>query len=87
MARRSGLDDAAALHTAALELRGTANLQPVPLQTNPPAAQTAVALVVSPGPGILPGEPRSTTTSTPISKTNFNNPTGRVNDLRAYDVS
>jgi Putative beta-barrel porin-2, OmpL-like. bbp2 len=85
MARRSGPDDAAALHTAALELRGTAT-QPVPLQTNPPAAQNAVAPVTSPLPGTLPGGATLDYYLDTYFENNFNNPVGRVNDLRAYDV-
>ena len=86
MARRSGPDDAAALHTAALELRGGTTSQPALVQTNPPTAQATVPPAASPLPGTLPGGATLNYYFDGYFENNFNNPTGRVNDLRAYDV-
>ena len=82
--RASGPDDAAALATAASELRGpttqTASTLPAPptTQTVTPASATL--------PSTLPGEATLNYYFDGYFENNFNNPTGRVNDLRAYDV-
>ena len=85
-ARRSGPDDAAALHTAALELRGGTASLPALVQTNPPTAQVTAAPVEAPLPGTPPGGATLNYYFDGYFENNFNNPTGRVNDLRAYDV-
>jgi hypothetical protein len=53
-------------------------------QAASPAAQTAPA--APPPPGVLPGGATVNYYFDGYFENNFNNPTGRVNDLRAYDV-
>jgi hypothetical protein len=80
-----GPDAAVALASASADLRGTGSVQPVATQVTPSTSSTSTQ-----GPSILP-------TSLPGGATlnylfdgyyeyNFNQPTGRANNLRAYDV-
>ena len=72
---------AADLASATATLRGPES-SPVPVQ----AAVTAPAPVTSPLPGTLPGGATLNYYFDGYYEYNFNQPIGRVNDLRAYDV-
>lgn len=78
----AGPQTAAALVLASEELRGpAASSSVVPLQEAAPAAAPAPLL-----PGTLPGGATLNYYFDANFEYNFNNPIGRVNDLRAYDV-
>lgn len=77
----SGPDSAASLVMAAAELRGPGASTPLSAQTVPSAPSPAPLL-----PGTLAGGATLNYTFDGYYEYNFNNPTGRVNDLRAYDV-
>ena len=79
----SGSGDAATLQTAALELRRSAP-QPASFETASP--EQAPAAASAPRPGTLPGGATINYYFDGYFENNFNNPVGRVNDLRAYDV-
>jgi hypothetical protein len=85
----NGGEDAAKLVRAAAELRG-ARTQPSPsepsLQQSAAPAQAAASTAASPLPGTLPGGATLNYYLDGYFENNFNNPVGRVNDLRAYDV-
>jgi len=88
MSPAAGAEDAAALSSAAANLR-TNNSVPQPPSTTPSTTpQTAVAEApVNTGfPGTLPGGATLNFYFDGYFENNFNTPTGRVNDLRAYDV-
>jgi hypothetical protein len=71
-------ETAASLVRAAAELRPAATLSPLPAQAvSPPAPQL---------PGTLPGGATLNYYFDGYYEYNFNTPTGRVNNLRAYDV-
>ena len=79
-----GPDDAVALSRAALSLRRNAAAAPpldVPPQQVTPAPSSASQL-----PTTLPGGATLNYYVDGYFANNFNNPVGRVNDLRAYDV-
>ncbi len=79
---RAGPESAASLLLAAAELRMPGSGSALP-------AQAAVSSPVSPAaplPGTLPGGATLNYTFDGYYEYNFNDPTGRVNDLRAYDV-
>jgi hypothetical protein len=77
----TGPQTAAALVLAANELRVPGTTSALPLQASAPATP-----VPSPLPGTLPGGATLNYTFDGYYEYNFNDPTGRVNDLRAYDV-
>ncbi len=77
----TGPQTAAALVLASEELRASDSTSFVPAQQ---AATTALS--PAPLPGTLPGGATLNYTFDGYYEGNFNNPTGRVNDLRAYDV-
>ena len=84
---QSGSRAAAALETAALELRSPTPAAPAEI-SDPASADVAQA---SPAPapalqGILPGGATLNYYLDGYYEYNFNDPVGRVNDLRAYDV-
>jgi Putative beta-barrel porin-2, OmpL-like. bbp2 len=78
---RSGPDSAASLVLAAAELRPPGSPSPLPAQ-----AVTTSSNPAPPLPGTLPGGATPNYTFDGYYEFNFNQPTGRVNDLRAYDV-
>jgi hypothetical protein len=78
---RAGAETAAALVLAADELRAPGATSVVPAQ-----AVAATAPTSPPLPGTLPGGATLNYTFDGYYEYNFNDPTGRVNDLRAYDV-
>jgi hypothetical protein len=82
--RAPGPEDASALALAAANLRGT-TLQTAPSQTAPPTT-SALSPASLPLPATLPGGATLNYYFDGYFENNFNNPTGRVNDLRAYDV-
>jgi hypothetical protein len=77
----SGAQSAASLVLAADELRVPGTSSPLPAQEVVPAASPAPLL-----PGTLSGGATLNYTFDGYYEYNYNNPTGRVNDLRAYDV-
>jgi hypothetical protein len=77
----TGPQTAASLVLAANELRGPGASSVVPVQVT-----TATSPVPPPLPGTLPGGATLNYTFDGYYEYNFNDPTGRVNDLRAYDV-
>jgi len=77
----TGPESAASLVRAAAELRVPGSPSPVSSQTNAPASAAAPPL-----PGTLLGPATLNYTFDGYYEYNFNDPTGRVNDLRAYDV-
>jgi hypothetical protein len=82
----SGSEDAAALVTAAAELRAPAATS-IPQTALPTAVQqAAVSPAPLPIPATLPGGATMNYYFDGYFENNFNNPVGRVNDLRAYDV-
>jgi hypothetical protein len=82
--RASGSGDAAALVMAAAELRKSPVLTPSPQAAAPTTPAPAPA--ASPVPANLPGGATLNLYFDGYFENNFNNPTGRVNDLRVYDV-
>jgi len=78
-----GPDDAVALSRAALSLRRNAEVPPVAV---PPQQVTPTPSSASPLPTTLPGGATLNYYFDGYFENNFNNPVGRVNDLRAYDV-
>ncbi len=85
----TGPQAAAALASATAELRAAPPVPPAqqaatvnPAPANPVAANPAAALL----PGTLPGGATLNYYLDGYYEYNFNNPVGRVNDLRAYDV-
>jgi Putative beta-barrel porin-2, OmpL-like. bbp2 len=80
-----GPEDAAALASATADLRRTASVQPVAMQVTP-----STSSVSSQAPSILPASlPGGATLNYLLDayyEYNFNQPTGRANTLRAYDV-
>lgn len=96
-ARGSGSDDAAALVEATAVLRRTSSSnrpmegqdqanQAAPSQDTPSQAAGTGTPAASPLPGLLPAGATLNYYFDGYFEYNFNNPTGRVNDLRAYDV-
>ena len=83
----SGPQAAAALETAAVELKGPGASAPakIPGATNAGAALQP-APPESPAPASLPGGATLNYYLDGYYEYNFNDPAGRVNDLRAYDV-
>ena len=80
----AGPGTAAALVLASKELRGpTVSSSSVPVQEATTASAPASAPLL---PGTLPGGATLNYTFDGYYEYNFNDPTGRVNDLRAYDV-
>jgi hypothetical protein len=77
----SGAQSAASLVLAADELRVPGTSSPLPAQQVAPAASPSPLL-----PGTLPGGATLNYTFDGYYEYNYNDPTGRVNDLRAYDV-
>jgi hypothetical protein len=78
----TGPQSAAALESAALELRASGGNALAPVSAPQTAAPAAVALL----PGTLPGGATLNYYFDGYYEYNFNAPVGRVNDLRAYDV-
>jgi hypothetical protein len=78
---RSGPDSAASLVRATAELRVPGASSPLPAQAVLPASTPAPLL-----PGTLPSGATLNYTFDGYYEFNLNQPTGRVNDLRAYDV-
>ncbi len=80
-----GPEAAVALASASADLRGTASVQPVAMQVTPSTSSTSTQ-----GPSILPTNlPGGATMNYLFDgyyEYNFNQPTGRANNLRAYDV-
>lgn len=79
----AGPQAAAALVSATAELRGASA---VPAEAATPAAQPASRTVPALLPGTLPGGATLNYYLDGYYEYNFNDPVGRVNDLRAYDV-
>lgn len=77
----SGAESAASLVLATAELRVPGTSSPLQAQAVAPATAPAPLL-----PGTLPGGATLNYTFDGYYEYNFNDPTGRVNDLRAYDV-
>jgi len=77
----AGAESAASLVLAADELRESAAPSALSAQANAPAQDQAPLL-----PGTLPGGATLNYYFDGYYEYNFNDPTGRVNDLRAYDV-
>lgn len=77
--------DAATLAEAASSLRSDSQ-EPAASQSSSPAQAVASAPAASPLPAILPGGATINYYFDGYFENNFNNPTGRANDLRAYDV-
>jgi hypothetical protein len=81
--RNGGGEDAAALVRATAELRGPHEQTALTQAATPTAATSQPA---PPIPATLPGGATLNLYFDGYFENNFNNPTGRVNDLRAYDV-
>ncbi len=83
----AGSTSAAALVSATEELRISGGSSPLPAQTSAAAAPaSSTTPVTSWLPGTLPGGATLNYYFDGYYEYNFNQPTGRVNDLRAYDV-
>ena len=85
---KSGSEDAAALSAAAASLR-RADFTRAAASMNEPSSQAAAApsaQATAPVPATLPGGATINYYFDGYFEYNFNNPAGRVNDLRAYDV-
>jgi hypothetical protein len=82
-ARTDGAEDAAALVRATAELRGSREEAP-PSQAASQTGEATQAATLAPA--RLPGGATLNLYFDGYFENNFNNPTGRVNDLRAYDV-
>lgn len=79
----AGQENAARLVSAVAELRGSS---PVELQETGKSTAIATNPVAAPLPGVLPGGATLNYYLDGYYEYNFNDPVGRVNDLRAYDV-
>ena len=80
-----GAEDAVALASASADMRGTTSAQPVTMQITRPASPIS-SQVASILPANLPGGATLNYLFDGYYEYNFNQPTGRANDLRAYDV-